>query len=111
MNLIPTYVIIKRGNRLFLEYRANGSRVKYASCNAVYEPLIRLIVKDSQIYDIIQVMRVYIAIKAIPHAKGKEIKLVDVIREMRDFEALFWYVKISKHGLKAISAFKKLYLD
>ena len=105
----PRYVLVKRGNRLVLEYSLDRVRVRYASCNINYEPYIKLLAKD--LNDIIQVMRIYIAMKLIPYAKGGEAYLIDLIREMPDYEVLFWYVKLSKFNRKAISAFKKLYLE
>lgn len=107
----PHYRIRRVSDRLILEYVSEGSVIRYASCNKYLEPYVRLLTSGSnELADLLRVMKVYIAMKVLPYCKGREDLIIDVIREMSESEVLFWYIKLSKFGRKAVSAFKKLYL-
>jgi len=101
------YVLIKKRGRIYLAYLHNGRAYTYTSVHERYLEFIRLITHKDEIYDIMTVMRVFILMKVLPRIRDV-IRAVDVIRDMRDFEVLFWYVKISKTQ-SAIKAFKTLY--
>lgn len=103
------YVVARRGGRLVLEYVSGNHRDRYATCSAKYEPYIRLVARD--LTDIANVMRTFIAMKILPFVGGREARAIDVIRDMDDFEALFWYIKLLNRGAKAAAAFRRLYLD
>jgi len=102
------YVLIKRGKRIYLSYFNNGKTYTYASVHERHREFIHLITRGNEIYDIITVMRTYILMKMLPRVKDV-VRATDVVRDLRDFEVLFWYVKFAKTPNRAIKAFKALY--
>jgi len=101
------YALIKRRGRIYLVYIHDGKSYPYASVHERYGDFVRLVARGDEMYDIMTVMRVFILMKVLPRVRDV-IRAVDVIRDMRDFETLFWYVKISKTQ-SAVKAFKTLY--
>jgi len=101
------YALVRKGRRIYLAYVYDGKKESYASVSDKYEEFIRLIAKSDDIYDIMTVMRLYILMKILPRVKDV-VKATDVVRNLRDFEVLFWYVKFNKAS-SAIKAFKTLY--
>jgi len=90
-----------------LAYVHNGKAYPYVSVHERYGEFVRLIARGDEIYDIMTVMRVYIIMKLLPRVRDV-ISAVDVVRYLRDFEVLFWYVKFSQTRT-AVKAFKALY--
>jgi len=101
------YTLAKKGRRIYLAYVYDSKKEVYASVSDKYEEFVRLIAKSNEIYDIMTVMRLFVLMRVLPRVKDV-IKAVDVVRDMRDFEVLFWYVKFNKAS-SAIKAFKTLY--
>jgi len=101
------YALIKRGRRIYLAYLHNGRAYTYASVDERHGELIRLVARGDEIHDIMTVMRTFILMRILPRVKDA-VRAVDVVRELRDFEVLFWYVKFTK-SRTAVRAFKVLY--
>jgi len=101
------YALVKKRGRVYLVYVHGGKTYPYASVHERYWEFVRLVAGNDEIHDIVTVMRVFVLMRVLPRVKDV-IKAVDVVRDMRDFEALFWYVKFNKAS-SAIKAFKTLY--
>jgi len=102
------YALVKKRKRVYLAYLNNGKVYIYASVNERYWEFVRLVARGDEIYDIMTVMRVFILMKVLPRVKDV-VEATDVVRNMRDFEVLFWYVKFAKMPNQAAKAFKALY--
>jgi len=102
------YVLIKKRGRIYLAYVHGGKIHAYTSVHERYWEFVRLVAGGDEIYDIITVMRIFVLMKILPRVRDA-VRATDVVREMRDFEVLFWYVKLARVPAAAVNAFKALY--
>jgi len=102
------YALVKKRGRIYLAYVHDGKTYPYASVHEKYREFVRLVAGGDEIYDIITFMRTFILMRILPRVKDV-VRATDVIRDMRDFEVLFWYVKFVKMPNRAVRAFKVLY--
>jgi len=105
--MVGKYVLVKKRGRIYLAYLHDGKAYTYASAHERYWEFIRLIASKDEIYDVMTVMRLFVLIKVLPRVKDV-VRATDVVRDLRDFEVLFWFVKFNK-APSAIKAFKTLY--
>ncbi|MFP3209132.1 MAG: hypothetical protein RXR82_05465 [Nitrososphaeria archaeon] len=83
-----------------------------ATASANYWDLVRAVVGErsipARLSNMGKIARAYISIRALPYARDRA-RTADVIRNMDDFDAMFWRGAIMSHGTRAISAFRTLY--
>jgi len=110
---VGSYVILRRGGRILLAYVGDGSGgAVLATASANHWDLVRAVVGERRIparlSNMGKIARAYISIRVLPYARDRA-RTADVIRNMDDFDAMFWRGAIMSHGMRAISAFRTLY--
>jgi hypothetical protein len=55
-----------------------------------------------------QVGKAYLFARLYPHVEDKR-RLVEVLKMVDDYEAVYWKLMIRQRGMRAVAAFKKLY--
>ena len=101
-----------RGYRAYLVQIRGGKRVKTASFPADgykwWRDLIGTDELDDSFANYERVAKAYIFARVYPYTMDKA-ALVRTLREMEKFEAIYWMHVIMRDGLRAVSAFKKLF--
>lgn len=104
-------LVVKKERAVLLQIR-NGRQHKVASFSADgvkwWHDAIGAEEIDDRWQNHDKVSKAVIFAKVYPYTKNPH-RLVRVIKEMEDFEAIYWHYAIEWGGVRAVAAFKKLF--
>lgn len=104
-------LVVRNGKAILVEVR-KGRTYKVASFSADgmkwwLEAVGTEEIGDSW-HDRSTASKAYVFARVYPHTKNPH-RLAEAIREMGEFEAMYWRYAILQFGMKAVAAFKKLF--
>ena len=101
-----------KGSRVYLIQVRNGYKMRVASFPAEgykwWKELMGVDKLDDSFVNYEHVAKAFIFAKVYSYAKDKAI-LVKILKEMDKYEAIYWMYAITRDGMRAVSAFKKLF--
>jgi len=105
-------VLVVGKRRAYLVEYARGRRYKIASFSSDgvkwWRDLFGTVEIDGSWSNLDVVSKAYLFAKLYPYAKSPY-RLVQLLREMEEFEIVYWAFTIQRFGLRAIYAFKRLF--
>ncbi|MEM1597998.1 MAG: hypothetical protein QXP31_04745 [Pyrobaculum sp.] len=104
--------IVFRGKRAYLVQILRGKSSKVASFSAEGYKWWRDLMGTDELDDSFanwpRVAKAYIFAKVYPYTSSPH-KLVTLLKEMEDFEAVYWMHTMQRFGQRAVYAFKRLF--
>lgn len=104
--------VVLRGKRAYLVQIRRGKSSVAASFSADGYKWWRELMGTDEIDDSFgnwpRVARAYVFAKVYPYAASPH-RLVGLLKEMEDFEAVYWMHTIERFGQRAVYAFKRLF--
>lgn len=101
-----------RGSRAYLIQIRGGYRMKVASFPVEgyrwWRELMGVDKLDDSFSNYERVAKAFIFARVYPYARDKA-SLVKILKEMEKYEAVYWMHVIMRDGMRAVSAFKKLF--